>query len=107
MGSTEGTPEECRAVRDTDYLRGGVWRGGTGANTNTARALKGIREVQIDPVLARRAGALLAAVGHDDPVDALVVACAEKHNARVITGDPMCKRSLNTAVSHAGRCPER
>jgi len=75
-----------------------VWRGGTGPNTNTARALKGVREVAIDSVLARRAGVLLAAIGHDDPVDALLVACAERHNATVVTGDP----DVRALAQHAG-----
>lgn len=64
-----------------------VWRGGGPRQALLARALRGCELLPPSAAVARRAGALLAATGGDNAIDALVVAEAEETHDEVITGD--------------------
>lgn len=77
--------------RDDDVVTHGgvlgqVWRGGA-RQARLARALRGIEVAGLDAPLGRRAGALLAATGGSDVVDAAVAALAGDGDV-VVTSDP-------------------
>lgn len=65
---------------------GQVWRGGA-RQARLARALRGIDVLPLDDSLGRRAGALLAATGGRDVVDAAVAALAGDGD-EIVTSDP-------------------
>jgi len=66
---------------------GQVWRGGTGRQTQLARALQAVETHPFDLELGRRAGLLLALTGQTDAIDAGVVALA-RDGDQIITSDP-------------------
>ena len=78
-----------------------VWRGAP--NANLARALHGCDVKVIDSELAKAAGLLCARTGTDDPVDALVVACAAHWGDDILTADPDDLRPLAAAARIVGR----
>lgn len=55
---------------------GQVWRGGSGRQATLARLLRSVEVRALDDDLGRRAGALLAASGSVDVIDAAVVLLA-------------------------------
>ena len=60
--------------------------------------------VDIDKVLAKRAGELLALTGSNNTVDALVVAVAEDKNAAQIYSDDVSDIEKLLAASRHGSC---
>ena len=82
-----------RALADGDRpvthggVVGQVWRGGSGRQAPLAVALKKVRVLPLDEALGKRAGALLAAAGTRDAVDAAVVGLATDGDV-VATSDP-------------------
>jgi hypothetical protein len=62
-----------------------VWR--SARQANLARALNQCRVEHVDVSLAREAGALCAASGTHDAVDAIVVASAARRGSTVVTSD--------------------
>ena len=60
--------------------------------------------VDIDKVLAKRAGELLALTGGNNTVDALVVAVAEDKNAAQIYSDDVSDIEKLLAASRRGSC---
>ncbi len=76
-----------------------VWRGGGPRQTLLSRALQGCEPLPPGEEVAKRAGALLAATGGDNAVDALVVAAAEQSHDEVVTADVT---DLVELAAHAG-----
>lgn len=64
-----------------------VWRGGSGRQYHLRQALAATHVDPLDAVLGRQAGALLAAVGAGDAIDAAVVALARPGD-QILTSDP-------------------
>lgn len=75
---------------------GQVWRDGA-RQARLARFLKGVDIRPLDEELGRRCGALLAASGTSDVIDAAVIAVAD-HDDVVLTSDPSDLRALATAA---------
>lgn len=63
-----------------------AWRGGS--HPRMSRLLQGCVIVPDDEVVARAAGALCAAAGTSDVVDAIVVVTARSVDADLVTSDP-------------------
>ncbi len=78
-----------------------VWRHQTQAII--ARLVKACEVVPMDLALARDVGALCAAAGTSDIVDACVVAIARRFDADVATSDPDDIRRLMRAAGAGGR----
>jgi len=78
-------------AREVPLTHGGVvgqaWRGGGPRQALLARALAGVDVHALDDRLGRASGALLAASGHRDVVDAGLVLLASDGD-RIITSDP-------------------
>lgn len=78
-------------AREVPLTHGGVvgqaWRGGGPRQALLARALAGVDVRPLDERLARASGALLAASGQKDVVDAGLVLLANDGD-RIITSDP-------------------
>jgi predicted nucleic acid-binding protein len=70
-----------------------AWRDGA-RQARLARALRVCDVHEVDDPLARSAGEAIAAVGRDDPVDALVAATAARAGALLVTEDPEDMRAL-------------
>lgn len=64
-----------------------VWRGGQ-RSARTAQLMRSCEVIAVDERLARDAGELLSAASSEHTIDALVVAAAGRHHARVLTTDP-------------------
>ena len=64
-----------------------VWRDGHGRQANLARLLRAVDVRAVDCRDGRQAGALLAATGTADPIDATVVLLAAPGD-RILTSDP-------------------
>ncbi|MCY3923977.1 MAG: hypothetical protein OXG52_00475 [bacterium] len=83
--------KSARRSRTPPITHGGViaqaWRGGTGRQTQLARALQATEVVPLDDFLGRRAGVLLARSGLTDAIDAALAAVAD-HGDQIITSDP-------------------
>jgi predicted nucleic acid-binding protein len=94
--------EEGRAVVVPTPVLTQAWRDGS----KQARLARLLRGCVIEPTpegVARHAGVLLGRVGATDAVDAIVVACALRHGASIVTSDP---RDLSVLVE-AARSPRR
>jgi hypothetical protein len=77
-----------------------AWRGGP-PQANLARLLAPCAIDELTAVDARRAGALLAASGTDDVVDASVVEGALRRGDAVVSTDPDDLRHLATAAGRS------
>ncbi|MBO0806043.1 MAG: hypothetical protein J2P25_23600 [Nocardiopsaceae bacterium] len=77
---------------------GQVWRDGGPRQARLAKALKGIDVRPLDEVLGRKAGALLAATGTRDVIDAALVLLAEDGD-EIVTSDP---DDIGVLAGHAG-----
>lgn len=73
-----------------------VWRGGP--QHRLSRLLKGCTVLPDDEKVGRAAGALCAAAGTSDVVDAIVVVAAASLAALVVTSDPRDLRRLAEAA---------
>jgi hypothetical protein len=90
-----------RLAERTPVTSGGVvaevWRGGRGRQVPVARLLAGTEVTPVDDRLGRRAGMLLAHVGHSDAIDATVV-CLAVDGDDILTSDPSDLRPLAEAA---------
>ena len=73
-----------------------AWRGGP--QHQISRVLKGCDIIADDERAGRAAGAACAASGTADVVDAIVIATAVRHQAPVVTSDPLDLTRLADAI---------
>ena len=78
-----------------------VWRDRHGRQVNLARLLQAVDVRAISQLDGRNAGALLAAAGTADPIDATVVLLARPGD-RILTSDP---GDINKLAAAAGNRP--
>lgn len=87
----------ARLARIAPVTHGGVigqvWRGGIGAQSRLAAALKLVRVIPLDDELGRAAGRLLSMSGTTDVVDAATVALAGVHD-EILTSDAQAIQHL-------------
>lgn len=86
-------------LRTSAIVIGQVWRNPDGRQAPLARLLRAVDVRSVDEQMGRRAGALLARAGTNDPIDATIVLVAGTGD-RILTSD---QADIGRLVAASGR----